>query len=292
MPKERQIGPVEANLRASCREDIRRLCDLSNLELLDLMEREFLSPGDGFDEELFDAARDLLDERSPVDAPIDPEESYKRFMGKYADELHGSEERRARVNTYPRRRFRRLACVAVIAILVAGVFSVGAIAAGKTPLELVYDAGETLIRTLTWGPSGALELSDASEGYHSLEEALVSIGADDAKEITWIPTRLKLESVFVYEFGAPGQSSYTVWAYFDSADSEIVYSISNFPTDENSFASEKEPGIECVQIGGKEYLVTQNAGWLETQWSENGYSYILTGNLDQSDLEKVILSLK
>ena len=87
MPETRQAGNVARRLASSGREELRRLCEKSNTELLALMGDLLELPEEQFDPELFDAAQDLLDERAPVCVSVDPQAAAEDFRRRYGDLL-------------------------------------------------------------------------------------------------------------------------------------------------------------------------------------------------------------
>lgn len=76
-------GPVEQALAQSNDPRLQRLCQMSNLELLDYMD-ELSKAGEDLDEELYDVATQLLDERAPIEQPSVEEiaQSWERFKAK------------------------------------------------------------------------------------------------------------------------------------------------------------------------------------------------------------------
>ena len=298
MPENRQAGPVETRLRASSREDLRRLCEKSNQELLDIMEREILSPDARMDDGLFDAAQALLDERAPVQDDTDPEASCRDFFQRHS-ELFSPEEgepevRRPRAG--PLRRLLRAAALA--AALAAGVFCAGTIASGSDPISTLTDMGEQLVRTVTLGSSGQLTTGDAPGEYHSVEEALSAYGVDGAQVLTWIPSRFKLDSVVVLETNSKGeQSEYKIWAYYSWDDEEIMYGINTLPhpTEENrSLEKNPQEEAEIYALKGQAYYIVKNNYYQQIYWVDNSYSYMIiaSGNISAAEIEEILLSLK
>ena len=85
MSIEMRAGPVGAQLRSSEREALRQLCECSNTQLLDLIEQQIEGPEADFDEELFDAAQALLDERAPVCEGHGSEETFEGFVQRHPE---------------------------------------------------------------------------------------------------------------------------------------------------------------------------------------------------------------
>ena len=291
MPITRQEGPVEAQLRSSDRKDVRCLCELSNLELLDRLDQLIQSPGDEMDDELFDAIQNLLNERAPVEADVDPQRSFQEFEEKHADlfkEVRVEKDPKSK-GAHRHLKLKTAYHIAAAVVIVCGALMIGAIANGRDPIVMVRDTGETLIRSITWGPSGELTIQDAVTGYSSLEDAMNDAGASDAQRITWIPYTYHLDSVDVRLSDEPG---FEIWAYYKSDNGDIIYSISHQVSDKSIYQSEKEASAFQIQVDGKTYVAVKNNGWIEVQWINGNYSYQLTGILSNNELENIIKSLK
>lgn len=297
MPEEKQGGPIEVRLRASTREEIRALCDCSNQELLAIMEQEIERPGEEFDEELFDAAQSLLDERAPIGESVDGETACREFVEAHANLLQqkGGDQDRPTGEKH-RRSFRQIVRTTVIAAaLVIGIFCFGAVATGQDPLVIISDAGETLIRNVAWGPSGTLELPQTDDNYASLEDALLDCGAEDAAVITWIPSRFTLNMVAVQPVpNSEGRNDFRLWAHYSAEEEEFVYGVSSLPHIEGRSYVEKniEEKADILVVRGVEYEVVNNYGLKQVYWITDDYSYVLTGNLSENEIRKILTSLR
>lgn len=297
MPEEKQGGPIEVRLRASTREEIRALCDCSNQELLAIMEQEIERPGEEFDEELFDAAQSLLDERAPVGEPVDGETACRKFVEAHANlfQQEGGDQNRP-TGKKRRRSFRQIVRTTVIAAaLVIGIFSFGAVATGRDPFVMISDAGETLIRNVTWGPSGTLDLPQEDGDYTSLEDALSDYGIEDAALIAWIPSRFSIDAISVQDVpDKTGDNNVRLWAYYRSDDGDLIYGITSLPhTEDRSFVEKNShEEIAILTIYGQEYEIVNNYGLKQVYWDDANYSYVLTGNLSEYEVERILLALE
>ena len=297
MPGKKQGGPVEVRLRASTREEICALCDCSNQELLAIMEQEMERPGEEFDEELFDAAQSLLDERAPIGEQVDGETACREFLEAHANLFQQEGGDKDRPTEKKRRKsFRQIVRTIVIAAaLLVGIFCLGAVATGRDPLVMVSDAGETLIRKVTWGPSGILDLPQEDGNYASLEDALSDYGVKDAAIIAWIPSEFSIDAITVQTIPSEEESSsFKLWAYYRSDEKELIYGILPLPHMDDSSYIEKNlrEDATILSIRGKEYEMVNNKGWIQIYWIDNNYSYALMGNISVSEAEKILLSLE
>lgn len=95
-------GPIEQMLAQSDDWRLQHLCQMSNLELLDHMD-ELSEAGENLDEELYDAAEQLLDERAPIEGPSPKEaiRSWENFKARHP-ELYPS--RTTTQTTHPPKR--------------------------------------------------------------------------------------------------------------------------------------------------------------------------------------------
>ena len=296
MPGKKQGGPIEVRLRASTRKEICALYDCSNQELLAIMEQEIERPGEEFDEELFDAAQSLLDERAPIGEQVDGETACQEFMEAHANlfQQEGGDQDGPTEKKH-RRSFRQIVRTTLIAAaLMLGIFCLGAVATGRDPFVIVSDAGETLIRNVTWGPAGTLTLDQPVDGYNSLEDALGDYNATDAQIITWIPKEFELETIMVQQVpNKEGVSDFKLWAYYCSNEEDLVYGIASISYIEENRLIEKDLGDRTVLfINGEEYHVVQNINRIQAYWSKDGYNYSLTGEIPLNEMKKILQSLK
>lgn len=296
MPETRQAGNVARRLASSGREELRRLCEKSNTELLALMGDLLELPEEQFDPELFDAAQDLLDERAPVCVSVDPQAAAEDFRRRYGDllaEIPAQAPKAApaaRKRRAPRRIFSGLVA-AVLIVLLAN--SIVAVASRQNPLQAVFDFGETLVRTVTQGSSGELELPEDTEGYRSLEEAYEATGAQDAMNLTWIPSRFGLDRVDVQLIQGSSRDYYKYWAYFESDSGVLVFTITDAPHNANSIYNEKSPAEgERILVNNIEFDVMENNEQVQVQWNDDNYAYILRGNITFDEINTIISSLK
>lgn len=297
MPEEKQGGPIEVRLRASTREEIRALCDCSNQELLAIMEQEIERPGEEFDGELFDAAQSLLDERAPIGESVDGETACRKFVEAHANlfQQKGGDQDRP-TGKKRRRSFRQIVRTTVIAAaLVISIFCFGAVATGRDPFVIVTDAGEVLVRTVIWGPSGTTDLPQADGGYTSIEDALSDYGIEDAAVITWIPSRFSIDAITLQDVpDKTGDSNFKLWVYYCSENDDLIYGIASLPHIEDRSFVEKnlQEEINILTIYGQEYEIVNNYGLKQVYWDDDNYSYVLTGSLSEYEVKKILLSLE
>ena len=289
-------GAVERALAKSQRPQLRALCALDNLELLELINRQ-LEEESAYDREVFRAARALLDERPPLPEEWVPETSREEFVRRYAPWFEGVELPPAPPEREPRRlggaRLARGLIAAVI--LIAALLSVTALASPKNPIQYVVDKGEQLVRTISQGPSGALTIpegTDTASQYSTLEEALEDLGAENVQRITWIPERFSLNNVIVQTTETSSGTMFLVTAHYTCGDDNILYNISYFPNGSVS-TMEMNPGsYELMVLDGVEYDIVQNNDMAQAQWFKDEYSYLLISKTAKDELKIMLLSLE
>ena len=287
-------GAVERALAKSQRPQLRALCALDNLELLELINRQ-LEEESAYDREVFRAARALLDERAPLPEEWVPETSREEFVRRYAPWFEGVELPPAPPEREPRRlggaRLARGLIAAVI--LIAALLSVTALASPKNPIQYVVDKGEQLVRTISQGPSGALTIpegTDTASQYSTLEEALEDLGAENVQRITWIPQRFSLS--FVETQVIDPVTRFGVLACFTSGDAQLLYYVSYNPAG-GVYSIEKDAGsYEQLELDGTEYDITSNNGRMQAHWWRDGYFNTLTGPISKEELETILRSLE
>lgn len=293
-----RTGSVEQQLCHATREELRRLCTFTNQQLLDLMEQQLLAPPNVFDEELFDAAQALLDERAPIREEDAQGESFESFCQRHEEELQSvgsTQEDIAPPERYPKKRRHVFPRIAAILAAMVALFCLSAVASGKNPVTAVIDAGETLIRIVTLGPSGELVISNDNSisSYASLDDAFAALNIEDAPKITWIPSDFSLVSVSVRDIlSVSGTRGFEVWAYYVSRENSIVYNITQYAHDNYSYTSEKNSDNSLTAKTSIPYEIIRNENWIEFQWNDGQYSYSLTGDIEEETLKDVFFSMK
>lgn len=252
---------------------------------------DILDQPDCTDEELFDAASDLLDERAPIETTTDKQAFLEEFLGRHPG-LFDEEADKPHKKNIRRSLLRLVRGFAVAALLILALSSVFALATGQSLIQTAVDFGETIVRTISWGPSGSLDASDPISEFSTVEDALESIGATDAQRITWIPAQFHLNSIVVKSTTGEFGESKELWAHYEGPSQEFLFNLVCCPHSQNHYVTEKNPGYTTVEIKGIEYDIVRNNNRVQAHWATEGYSYMLTGELSDEELENIILSLK
>lgn len=291
---QKQAGPVEVRLAASDRDKLRDLCQLDNHQLMALMDQiiEHAEPdGYDFDEELFTAAQQLLNERTPIDHHVDPEEMLGRFFTRYESLLEKPIQASHAVPHLPqyghrhRHFLRRLLVVAALLIMIGSVY---ALATGKNPITESINLGEQLVQSIRYGQSGQLELPATETGYHTLEEAYDQVGVT-AMSLQWIPAGFDLKRISVIQDHGAFLS---VDAYFEGNNEAMLFHIA--PIDDDWYLYDEKESIppEIIKDHGQAFKVYDNNGWLGIRWTHNSIAYLLTGNITRDEATHIIATLK
>lgn len=286
--RKRDLGPIEQELARSDNSQLQQLCQMDNGELLDYMD-QLIDMGDDFDEELFDAAQQLLNERAPIEKPSAAEaiQSWEKFKSKCPEVFQTADSRKAKPakRTYTLRR--SIAFAALVATLIVGL-TAGAWAATNIDFQ---DLGEVVIRNLKYGESGQMENWDPMQtGYASLAEAIRETGGSDAIECaTWIPSDFAITGVTVTT-NENGIHSY--WAYYESGSRSLAIVI--FQSAEMPVVMEKNPdtAVEEMRWRGYDYLIVNNCDYVNCEWDKDGYSYSVVGGITTDELKSVVKSFK
>lgn len=284
----KKAGPIEQALAQSDDPKLQRLCKMSNAELLACMD-ELAEMGSGMDEEMYDAAQQLLDERAPIEMPRAEEiiQSWEKFKAGHMetfDTQHPDRVKSVR-RTYTPRRY--IAVAALIGALMVGI-TAGAWAASTT---LFADLGEAVVRNIRYGGSGQMENTDPTQtGYSSLAEAIEQTSdSDDIECVTWIPSDLALSQVTA-TLDESGQYHYS--AYYETHDRGLVVQISRAYGMPITMEKDADTTIETMRWHGCDYLIVSNSGYVDCEWDKAGYSYSVTGNMTIDELKSVVKSFQ
>lgn len=281
-------GPIERKLAQSDNPQLQRLCQMSNLELLDYMD-VLIEEGENLDEMLFDAVEQLLDERAPIERPSTEEviRSWESFKAKHSEVF---ESPKAAQSPKPNRRTytlrRSIALAALISTLIVGM-TAGVWAATSTSF---LDLGEVVVRNIKYGGSGQLETQDTGAPYSSLSDAFQQTGSlGKAESATWIPSDLALTNLTVH---TDERSKYSYYAYYQSDERNLTIMI--FPAYSMPIATEKSSSrtVEEMRWHGLDYLIVKNIGIVNCEWEKGGYSYSVSGNISAEELKSVVKSFK
>ena len=288
-----QIGPVEARLSASDQEKLRNLCQLDNRQLLALMDQiiERADPdGNAFDEELFTAAQQLLNERAPIDHHIDTEEMLEQFFAQYASILDEPipDNRTVLPQPQPRRRRKRFFGGLWIAAALLIIGSAYGLATGRNPITESINIGEQLVQSIRYGQSGQLELPAKETGYHSLQEAYDEAGIT-AMTLQWIPADLNLKHISIAQDNGVFLA---VDAYFEGEDKAMLFHVAPVDDDWYFYDEKEDLPPDIVESHGQTFKFYDNNGWLGIRWSTHSMAYLLTGNITLDEGKQIISALK
>lgn len=281
-------GPIERNLAQSDNPKLQRLCQMDNVELLDYMD-QLIEAGGDLDEELYDAAQALLNERAPIEKPSVEEviRSWEAFKAKCPEAASAVKPHKSKP---ARRTFtlrRGLAVAALVATLLIGL-TVGVLAATNVDFQ---DLGEVVVRNLKYGGPGQLENLNASpDGYTSLADAINKTnGSDTIKCVTWVPSDFSLATVTATE-NESGQYNYS--AYYESDERSLLVVI--YQQGEMPVVMEKNGGsaVTPMQWQGFEYLIVENDIYVNCEWEKGGYTYSVAGNISTDEMRSVVKSFK
>lgn len=247
----------------------------------------------------------LLDERAPVDVDIDVEASLAQFKHNHTDlfpaqpegaaavvvKLHDKQDQCAhpRHGAFKPSAWGRTALVSigVLAVIVMVTF-----AANPVFFQPVTDLGDRVVRFISWGPSGGLELPENVDKYSSLRQALDATGAEDAQAPTWVPQDLGLSDIRVVETDEEsGEKSY--WAMFLGDDRDLLFHIELKLQGEESYFDEKDNGQNQIFIwDNASYNIVSNMGTIQIKWESGKYIYAMFGALSEQEYTCVIKSLR
>lgn len=281
-------GPIERNLAQSDNPKLQRLCQMDNVELLDYMD-QLIEAGGDLDEELYDAAQALLNERAPIEKPSVEEviRSWEAFKAKCPEAASAVKPHKSKP---ARRTFtlrRGLAVAALVATLLIGL-TVGVLAATNVDFQ---DLGEVVVRNLKYGGPGQLENLNASpDGYTSLADAIAQTGGGNTIEcVTWVPSDFVLTSVTAT---ADERGQYSYWAYYESDKRSLVIVICKSAEVPIVMEKNGDSAVEQMHWRGYDYLIINNSGYVNCEWDKDGYTYSVAGSISTDEMRSVVKSFK
>lgn len=263
-------------------ERMQALRGLSNLELLDGIDK-MLDCGDGLpDADELELYLKTLQEKAPVMEDYDPEAEWNRLMADHPE--FAPEEEPAAPKTAVRKRFcLRLGAAAAVLVVFLGV---SAAAYRNKSFSGFVDWAQGIMQIHS-EPSGVMELpADDPSEYHSLAEALTANGVDPSGCPTWIPEDYKLEDVRVIE----KPDFMKISALYSSNRGELYIRIIKY--DEVwSKSLERDDNAVLFEDGGKEYWLISNLELEKANWKDAESTYSLSGQITNNEIKKIIMSI-
>ena len=127
---------------------------------------------------------------------------------------------------------------------------------------------------------------DPSE-YHSLEEALEACGADTVDKITWIP---KDYSISYVEVVSRADMTKVVGVY-EADRGELTIRILGVGNSDWNGISESDLDGREYEHRGRIYYVTSNYDITKAGWKDEKYSYVISGQVSESEIKEIIDSI-
>lgn len=265
--------------------DIESLKSKTNTELLAAMDEMLARPAEEIDGDFVDACLDILQDRAPVEETFDPQEALDRLHGEhpalFEEEPPAKAGGKKRGKPFPLSRYAGVAAAAVLCLVVT------ANAFGYNPIQALFRWVNDTIQTFS-NPSGMLELppDDPSE-YHSLEEALDACGAGTANCITWIPRDYSIVDIQVFS----SADLLLVSTIYVAERGEIAIRIidSKIPDFRGTVESDLDGSV--YERNGTTYTITSNYDLIKAVWSDEKYSYEISGQVSEHEMEKILDSI-
>lgn len=272
------------------------LLDMSNEQLLDEADAlMMLDDPDESDTQRMEQCLALLQERAPVMETYDTEKEWEELTEKHSllFQVDAQEEKRkvkhisekaARKRHLPLRILR----YAEIAAGLLLVMVITANALGYNPIQVFLTWADGVVQMYS-NPSGIMELpEDSPSEYRSLAEALTANGLDASGCPTWIPK--DYEILMVNAVRTETFDKYS--AIYYSERGEILVRVMNFKQEEWAVTDEREDGGHTEDINDTEYYIVTNLDQSKAGWSVGLYSYIISGQITEGELYRMINSIK
>lgn len=265
----------------------------SNTMLLIEVEA-LLSSGEEMDTDKIEQYLALLQERSPVMEGYDPAAQWDRLNDEhpllFEREAVSASEAGTEVRYSPppkRSKLVHLLHVAEIAVAALFCIMVAASAFGFNPIQAIFKWADGVIQIYN-NPSGVMELpADDPSEYHSLEEVLASDGIDSGGCPSWIPKDYSVAAISVKRTNEFIKYS----SIYDSERGEILIRVMQFTKSEWSTVEERETGGHLYSHNGIEYYIISNDGITKAGWNIGECSYLISGQLSESELKQMIDSI-
>lgn len=265
--------------------DIESLKSKTNTELLAAMDEMLARPAEEIDGDFVDACLDILQDRAPVEETFDPQEALDRLHGEhpalFEEEPPAKVPGKKRGRPFPLSRYMGIAAAAVLCLVVT------ANAFGYNPIQALFRFVNDTIQTFS-NSSGVMELPpDDSGGYHSLDEALNTCGADTADRITWIPRDYSIANVLVIS----SEDLLLVTAIYTAERGEIAVKIIDTKGFDLRGTIESDLNGSMYERNGMTYTITSNYDLKKAVWSDENYSYEISGQVSKHEMKKILDSI-
>lgn len=274
-----------------CTHDIKSLESKTNTELLKAIDDMMALPAEEIDTDFVNACLDLLQDRAPITETYDPQKTLDRLHEEHPA-LFEIEE--PPVKTAPKAEKKPKHGWDAMVFRYTGAFVAAALclvvtanAFGYNPIQALFRwVGDTI--QLYSNPSGLMELplDDPSE-YHSLDEALEANGLESADRITWIPKDYAITQVRVGKFKDTVQAS----AIYGSDRGELVIRILEISKAEWSTRAESDFEGTEYRRNDTVYYISSNFDITKAGWEDDGYSYVISGQISEEEAKKMIDSI-
>lgn len=261
----------------------------SNTMLLIEVEA-LLSSGEEMDTDKIEQYLALLQERAPVMEGYDPAAQWDRLNDEhpllFEREAVSTSEAGSEVRHLPtpkRSKLVHFLHVAEIAVAALFCIMVAANAFGFNPIQAFFKWADGIISS-----SGVMVLpaEDPSE-FHSLEEALEASGIDSTNCPKWVPNDYRLAYVNANQTNEFMKFS----ALYESERGELLIRVMQFTKSEWSTVEERETGGHLYSHNGIEYYIISNDGITKAGWNIGECSYLVSGQLSESELKQMIDSI-
>lgn len=263
-------------------ERMQALRDLSNLELLDGIDK-MLDCGDGLpDADELELYLKTLQEKAPVMEDYDPEAEWNRLMADHPE--FAPEEEPAAPKTAVRKRFcLRLGAAAAVLVVLLGV---SAAAYRNKSFSGFVDWAQGIMQIHS-EPSGVMELpADDPSEYHSLAEALTANGIDPSGCPTWIPEDYVFDRVKVKE----AEDAIKISAVYYSDRGELYVRINSYH-EEWIKTQERNDNAILFEHGENQYWLLSNLGLEKANWNDAKSLYSISGQVTNDEMKKIIMSI-
>lgn len=283
----KDMGSGKTNRPGQNTFDIKTLEAKTNTELLEAIDEMLARPVEEVDADFVDACLDILQVRVPVAEDFDPQASWERFREEHSALFEIEEEPPVKVAPSKHRRAVPLLRYAGVFVAAMLCLVVTANAFGYNPIQAFMKWVNDTIQIYS-NPSGMMELPpDSPSEYHSMREALESCGVDSADQITWIPEDYSISNVRVSLIDGITK----VTAIYEAERGELTTRI--LAMKDTEWNGIEESDLDEIKYEHNEavYYITSNFGAMKAVWKDEKYSYMISGQVSENEMRKILDSI-
>ena len=178
----------------------------------------------------------------------------------------------------------RLMYAACIAAVISSLLLAGTITASALGFDLWGTVVKWTKDTFRFVSADTIE---TSKRYNSLQDALSDYGITEPLAPKWIPDGYEFKSIDVSE--TPETTKFLA-IYMDDGNELMISILSLADSNTNMYEKDADKVI-IYETGGIKHYLMSNEGRLNAVWLYDSYECLISGNITESEIEKMIDSI-